>query len=203
MLPKCCQAIKNGLDDLPPMTPKRYADAKRKFTPAAVETIRQALNPPADFDLEGRLWRAVHKYHYFSEPDLLSALSPKQQHDAVADVEVKTADLLALLRDQPGVMHDLCDDTFLLCELETCLEHLQARCRERKAKLPKIERGRHPEKGQRLFFLELAKICTEANGKKATRHFNQVCFEVLIGSIGADNLIRMSKEINRLYYKTA
>lgn len=205
MLPKRCQAMKIGLDGLPPMTPKRFADAKRKFTPAAVEEIRQALNPPAGFDLEGRLWRAVHLYHSITESDVLSALAPKQQHEAVDDVSSKTADLLALLRDRPGVMHDICDDSLLLSELETCLEHLQNRCLERKTKLPPIVRGPHPGNGQRLFIRELAKLYFEINRRLAPRKFYQLCYRAFIGPMSAndENIARLVKEINRLHYKTA
>ena len=205
MLPKCCQTVKNGLPDLPPMTPERFKAAKKRFTPEAVETIRQALNPPASFDLEGRLWRAVHLYHSITESDVLSALAPKQQHEAVADVESKTADLLALLRDRPGVMYDICDDTLLLCELETCLEHLQARCRERKPDLPPIVRGPHPENGQRLFIREIAKMYFEITGRLAPRKFYQLCHGAFIGPISNsdENIARLSKEINRLHRKNA
>jgi hypothetical protein len=203
MLPKCCQAIERYSPYLPPISDERYSAAKKRFTPEAVEKIRQALNPPADFDLEEELWITVYYYHYLSDPDFLEGLPPKQQAEKLAEVERKTVDLLAMLRNQPGILVDIFDDHLLLKELETCLDHLQRHCDGRKTKLSKIGRGRHPDNGQRHFFLGLAKLHKSATGRPATRKFYRLCHELLIGSIGEDNVIRMAKEINRLYYKTA
>jgi hypothetical protein len=58
MLPKCCQT----LPDLPPITDARYAEARKRFKTSTIKMIRQVLNPPEGFDLEGRLWRAVAIY---------------------------------------------------------------------------------------------------------------------------------------------
>jgi hypothetical protein len=200
MLPKCCQVIEKFFPfDRPPLRNEFLDEAKRRFTPNNIQKIREALNPPYDFDLEYNLWYAVYYYHAFNHPDAFLELSPKQQTEKIAEVEHKTGVLLSLLREQPGLMADIMDDAKLFVGVETFLERLVKCCQERKSKLPEIKRGRHVEEGQRKFFSCICFIHSEVTGRRPTRKFYRLCYEALIGAISEENTTRIAKYTNREY----
>jgi hypothetical protein len=200
MLPKCCQVIEKFIPvDGPPISDEILAPAKQRFTPDNIQKIREALNPPDDYDLEYNLWSVVYYYHESFHPDSFHELSPKQQAEKLAEVEHKTGALVSLMRDQTGFMIGIMDDEVLFLDVEKCLESLLKRCQERRSKLPKIERGRHVEEGQREFFSSICFIHWELTGRRPTRKFYRLCYEALIGAISNENVARIVKYINRNY----
>jgi hypothetical protein len=200
MLPKCCQAIEKFIPvEGPPLSDEILAPAKRRFTPDNIQKIREALNPPDDYDLEYILWDAVYYYHASFYPDAYRELSPKQQAEKIAEVEHTTGVLVSLMREQTGIMLDIMDDEVLFLDVEKCLERLLKCCQERRSKLPKIKRGRHVEEGQRDFFVNIFYIHLEVTGRQPTRKFYRLCYEALIGAISEENATRIVKYINRRY----
>jgi hypothetical protein len=205
MLPKCCQTIERYLRLLPAISDERLAEAKKRFTPESIETIRIELNPPADFDLEGELWVAVHLYHFYSEPSVLEAMSPKQQREKLA-AHVRKCWALE------GMMHELRDDLVgvagirdkQLIEIGEACGHLLDHYQNQMRKLPPVKAGRHTDNGQRSFFNSIAMIHKITTGQPAPWTFFKLCHDLLIGYTFEDrNTRRIVADLNRAFFKTA
>jgi hypothetical protein len=108
--PFASQVERDVAEGVRPLSAERLKAVKKRFTPDNIQKIREALNPPGDYDLEGELWCALCSYHSSCEPDSFDDLSPKQQTEKIAEVEHKAASLLSLMREQPGIISDIMDD---------------------------------------------------------------------------------------------
>jgi hypothetical protein len=199
----------------PPLSAERLKAVKRRFTLENIQKIREALNPPDDYDLERGLWNALYYYHSSFEPSSFDELSPKQQTKKMAEVEHTAGILLSLLREQPGIISSIMDkaylaqacqrqmgeqvDVFPLFDIEEYLERLIEGCQERKPELPKTKVGRHAEVGQREFFLKICCIHFEVTGRLASRKVYSLCYETLIGEIGEENVARIATYTNRRF----
>jgi hypothetical protein len=201
----------------PPLSAERLKAVKRRFTLENIQKIREALNPPNDYDLEEELWNALYYYHSSFELGSFCELSPKQQTKKMAEVEHTAILLLSLLYEQPGIISSIMDkaysaqafqrqigeqvDEVPLGDIEEYLERLIKGCQELKPELPKIKSGRHVEVGQQQFFFKICYIHFEVTGRRATRKVYSLCYEALIGAISEENVARIATYTNREFKK--
>jgi hypothetical protein len=108
--PFASQVERDAAEGVRPLSAESLKAVKKRFTPDNIQKIREALNPPGDYDLEQELWIALYSYYRSYEPNSFDDLSPKQQTEKIAEVEHKAGLLLSLLREQPGIISDIMED---------------------------------------------------------------------------------------------
>lgn len=196
-----------------------YEQARENFTRDNLQAAADILKPKADFDLTGRLRRAVFLYYFLKagrkgDNAALSDLMPRgAQKKALSDVIKKTSALLSLCEKKPEFVanivreyddRDGASDAYAFSQRFIAdLKYLEKMARTRRAKL-KSDTGNKDDIARRVFCANLLMIYEDATGRPATathdgpaHSFFSCCWDFINFEISDESTFKYLKDTIR------